>query len=75
LMQFEEWGVWDDDAHNTIVSHHSLMVVGWSASSTPTAHWIVKNSWGPVWGNKGFGRLPWTESDCVLAFEPFISTS
>jgi hypothetical protein len=75
LMQFEEWGDWDEDAHNTIVSRHSLMVVGWSTSSTPTAHWIVKNSWGPMWGNKGFGRLPWTEKDCVLAFEPFISTS
>jgi hypothetical protein len=70
LMQFEEWGVWDDDTYNTIVSRHSLMLVGWS--STPTPHWIVKNSWGPTWGNKGFGRVPWKDRECVLAFEPLI---
>lgn len=32
--------------------YHDMVIVGY----TPT-YWIVKNSWGPSWGDHGFGYL------------------
>lgn len=75
-LEFSEWDNWESQLHlhrqnQTRVSIHSLMVIGWS-SSTPIPHWIVKNSWGEDWGDKGRGRVPWKEGDCGLIFEPYV---
>jgi hypothetical protein len=35
---------------------HALRVVGWGTDGT-TPYWIVANSWGLGWGNKGFFQL------------------
>ena len=37
------------------VGGHALCCVGYEHKS----HWIFQNSWGPKWGDKGFGYLPW----------------
>lgn len=33
---------------------HTLMIIGFDDGSKS---WIVRNSWGPGWGENGFGRL------------------
>jgi C1A family cysteine protease len=35
---------------------HVVVFVGWDDSKKS---WIVKNSWGKGWGNKGFGYIPY----------------
>jgi len=44
--------------------NHAVTIVGYgqsdaSADGRPDCkeYWIVKNSWGPDWGNKGFFKL------------------
>ena len=33
---------------------HAVVVTGYNVSSTGTGYWIVRNSWGTGWGNKGY---------------------
>ena len=34
---------------------HVMVALGWG--SVPEPHWIVKNSWGDVWGDCGLGKI------------------
>lgn len=47
---------------------HAVLIVGWDDADRC---WIVKNSWGPNWGENGYFRIRWGE--CGMGTEiPFI---
>jgi hypothetical protein len=35
--------------------NHAVAIVGYGVNVT--AFWILKNSWGPVWGESGYMRI------------------
>eukprot|EP00850_Spirogloea_muscicola_P014738 SM000108S14182 [mRNA] locus=s108:39529:45917:+ [translate_table: standard] len=41
---------------------HALLVVGYAADVTEP-YWVVKNSWGPEWGEAGYAKLAMTDGD------------
>jgi len=47
---------------------HAVLLVGWEDENEC---WIVKNSWGPAWGEDGYFRIKWGDSN-MGAYTPFI---
>ena len=56
-------GVFDAAAHCKEDIDHGVLVVGYDNDYVDEEHghkgyWIIKNSWGPRWGEKGYIRIP-----------------
>ncbi|MBN2432377.1 MAG: leucine-rich repeat domain-containing protein [Acidobacteria bacterium] len=48
-------GVYDDhQEHELCGTNHTVALVGWDDTLGDGGCWIIKNSWGPDWGEDGF---------------------
>lgn len=48
---------------------HAIRIVGWGEAEQDgrtVKYWIIANSWGPEWGNKGFFKMEMFIKDCEL---------
>jgi Papain family cysteine protease len=46
-----------------------MVVVGYGTSDEGEDYWILKNSWSPTWGEKGYIRVA-RSNDCGVAVQP-----
>lgn len=53
---------------------HSVTVVGYGVENDGTKYWLVKNSWGENWGEKGYMKIQRDVKSkhglCGIAMEP-----
>jgi hypothetical protein len=57
-FQFYHKGIFDHDCGNKI--NHGVLAVGYGEEDG-NKYYIVKNSWGTLWGESGFMRLKRSE--------------
>ena len=52
--------------------NHAVTVVGYNAEDPEKPYWIVRNSWGPDWGDQGYAKIMIVpgEGVCGIQTEP-----
>ncbi|CAH8358952.1 unnamed protein product [Eruca vesicaria subsp. sativa] len=54
-FQFYSSGVFSGKCKTNL--NHGVTLVGYGRSSNGSKYWILKNSWGPKWGERGYMRI------------------
>jgi len=53
--------------------NHGVNIIGWGKSGS-TQYWIVRNSWGTSWGEKGYFRMVSGKNACGIESYPMYVT-
>ncbi|MCK4665032.1 MAG: fibronectin type III domain-containing protein [Bacteroidales bacterium] len=55
--------------YNT-TTNHAISLVGWGHDASEGDYWILRNSWGPSWGEDGYMRMAVTAAhiDCSVCY-------
>jgi hypothetical protein len=65
--------IFDGCPASNFTKDHAVAVVGYG-SQNGTDYWLVKNSWGPLWGDRGFMRLKRGVGMCGLGRDLVVVT-
>ena len=74
-MHMYESGIFSKEGCSTIESllfNHAVNIVGYDKKEK---YWIIRNSWGPEWGEDGYIRIEMGQNTCNMesyAWYPII---
>ncbi|XP_037085227.1 procathepsin L-like [Pollicipes pollicipes] len=67
-FQFYHNGIYDDPNCSSTQLDHGVLAVGYGTDDQGRDFWLVKNSWSPSWGNKGYIKIARNENNvCGVA--------
>jgi len=69
VFQFYSGGVLDATSCGTTLDH-GVVIIGYGTQSSKN-YWIVRNSWGPTWGESGYVRIVRGKNMCGINLAPY----
>lgn len=69
-----ESGVFVDESCKCQLINHAVLIVGYGTDPKQGDYWIVKNSWGEDWGDKGYLRYKRGVNMCNIAMLATVAT-
>lgn len=66
---FLDWdgiGVYEWDRKSAEVGGHAIVLMGWGEEKDGKKYWIVRNSWGLSWGDRGYFKILRGENHCEI---------
>ena len=59
----------DGDPCSYTITNHAISLVGWNDNGDPEneGYWILRNSWGPTWGENGYMRIKYHSAAVACA--------
>lgn len=66
---FQQWdgqGVYSWDKTSEETGGHAIVILGWGTSDEGVDYWLVRNSWGPNWGDAGYFKIKRGTNECGI---------
>ena len=67
-LQFYHYGVYNPFFGCSTHLNHAVLMVGFGSDNGD--YWIIKNSWGPKWGEKGYFKIRRNKGTCGINSDP-----
>jgi hypothetical protein len=74
FLTWDGKGIYEWDGKSELIEPyigHSVVIVGWGTEND-TDYWIIRNSWGANWGNKGYFKMKRGTNNCELEENVFV---
>jgi C1A family cysteine protease len=68
-QDFIDWdgkGIYQYDGKSEKIGGHAIVIMGWGETSRGKKYWIVRNSWGAEWGDKGYFKIVRGKNMCEI---------
>lgn len=68
-QDFIDWngiGIYEYDGFSEKVGGHAIVLMGWGEEQNGKKYWIVRNSWGPDWGDGGYFKILRGSNHCEI---------
>jgi hypothetical protein len=62
---------WDSESEQISAVGHSVVIMGWGEENN-IPYWIVRNSWGNNWGDKGYFKIIRGSNNCEIEENCFV---
>ena len=73
-QDFIDWdgiGIYEWDKKSASVGGHAVVIIGWGEENGKL-YWIVRNSWGEEWGDKGYFKILRGVNHCEIEENVFV---